>query len=310
MKKLVLLTSIIIFFCNCAKEDQLSPSYNDRDWYSNEDSDDPVQHACYLLYKKYGIPIFVNDTIGYENRGIDAYGNPIIYYKIIDMAYTLGSPITSDDSYMQSRVHTLIEKPADQLAGVDFLDKYLFSILPKKLHFNSILLLDSLYETSKISADLTHLPAYYGLTTLAIAQIPQIASMTEDKKQEQAYTILAFLASNELAKDAVSLADFYEISQAYYGGIVNPANPRMPGGRYEKYGFLDYGSNWDPSNDTKDPSEWIYRNITDKNVDLEDYIFACFQYEEKEFISKYAEYPLVLEKYNIIRELLIKINYL
>ena len=310
MKKILLLTAIIASLCSCAKEDDLTPSYSDRDWYSLEDSDDPVQHACFLLYEKYGIPVFVNDTIGSENRGFDANGDPIIYYKIIDMDYSLGAPVTSDGNYMEARTYTLIQKEEDQLAGIDFLGKHLIPVLPEKLHFNSMLLLDSLYETSIVSPDLTHLPAYYGLTTLAVSQIPEIAKMPEEEKQGQAYKVVSFLATNELKKDVASLERFFEISKAYYGGIVDPANPRMPGGRYETYGFLDYGSNWDPENEGKDPSEWRYRNIADQNLDLEDFVYACFQYEEEEFNNKYAEFPLVLEKYGIIRELLIKIEYL
>ena len=59
----------------------------------------------------------------------------------------------------------------------------------------------------------------------------------------------------------------------------------------------------------KDPSQWIYYTLTRAN-DLEDFVLAYFQYSEKEFKELYADYPLVLEKYEIIKTLMTDFGYM
>ena len=79
----------------CSDENELKPSSADRDWFVIEDSEDHIGHERFLLYEKYGIPVFVNDTIGVEERGVDYYGNPVMYYCTLDINYTVGAPIVS-----------------------------------------------------------------------------------------------------------------------------------------------------------------------------------------------------------------------
>ena len=74
---LLILVCFLTIRCN-SDENELTPSRADRDWFAIEDSDDPVGHELYLLYEKYNLPVFVNDTIGQEDRGVDYYGNPIV----------------------------------------------------------------------------------------------------------------------------------------------------------------------------------------------------------------------------------------
>ena len=63
---------MIFFLGGCYHESELKQSYFDENWYVLQDSDDPLDHQRYLIYKETGIPIFYNDTIGSQNRGVDA----------------------------------------------------------------------------------------------------------------------------------------------------------------------------------------------------------------------------------------------
>ena len=83
----------------------------------------------------------------------------------------------------------------------------------------------------------------------------------------------------------------------------------MPSAKCEVYGFLDYDSRYYAMNEGKDPSQWIYYTLTRAN-DLEDFVLAYFQYSEKEFKELYADYPLVLEKYEIIKTLMTDFGYM
>ena len=82
----------LAFFTACSNDDEdLTPSYADRNWYKLEDSDEAADHAFYVLYQTYGIPIFYNDTIGKEERGLSREGEEIVHYEVIDIDYWITS---------------------------------------------------------------------------------------------------------------------------------------------------------------------------------------------------------------------------
>ncbi|WP_270594956.1 MULTISPECIES: hypothetical protein [Butyricimonas] len=298
----------------CSDENELKPSLADRDWFVIEDSEDPIGHERFLLYEKYGIPVFVNDTIGVEERGVDYYGNPVMYYCTLDINYTVGAPVT--DNGLQSRKYSLLESSEDQLAGIFFLDNYLIPALPENMYFNSILLLDSLYEMRMTgwAVERKDINVYQGALTLAIGQVKSIAKMTPEEQNKHKGLILATLALKQL--DEEQLSDFYMVSYdpvkkfSYYQQMVTPSpSAAMSSAKCEVYGFLDYDSRYYAMNEGKDPSQWIYYTLTRAN-DLEDFVLAYFQYSEKEFKELYADYPLVLEKYEIIKTLMTDFGYM
>jgi len=298
----------------CSDENELKPSLADRDWFVIEDSEDPIGHERFLLYEKYGIPVFVNDTIGVEERSVDYYGNPVMYYCTLDINYTVGAPVT--DNGLQSRKYSLLESSEDQLAGIFFLDNYLIPALPENMYFNSILLLDSLYEMRMTgwAVERKDINVYQGALTLAIGQVKSIAKMTPEEQNKHKGLILATLALKQL--DEEQLSDFYMVSYdpvkkfSYYQQMVTPSpSAAMSSAKCEVYGFLDYDSRYYAMNEGKDPSQWIYYTLTRAN-DLEDFVLAYFQYSEKEFKELYADYPLVLEKYEIIKTLMTDFGYM
>ncbi len=316
MKNYILFILVCFLAAGCGSdENELTPSRTDRNWYVLEDSDDPVEHELYLLYKKYNIPVFVNDTIGQESRGTDYYGNPVVYYFVLDMSYTVGASAT--DYNLKARGYSLLQEVEDQFAGIAFLDNYLMPALPKGLYFNSILLLDSLYEMRTSSTgwgvERKDLNVYKGVMTLAIGQGKAIAKMNPEEQKRHKGLILATLALDQM--EGEQLSDFYMVSYdsekkfSYYQHVVNYApGAAMPSAKCEVYGFLDYDPRYYAMNEGKDPSQWIYYTISQAE-DVEDFVMAFFQYEEQEFKDKYVDYPLVLEKYEIIKKLMVELGY-
>ena len=55
--------------------------------------------------------------------------------------------------------------------------------------------------------------------------------------------------------------------------------------------------------------DWIYTNVN-KAADKEDFVMAFFQYSEQEFKETYAAYPLVLQKYEIIKGVMAELGYI
>ena len=79
----ILLLSVL--FVACDKEDNLTPSNLGKDWFTIENSDDPVDRAIYQFYVETGIPVFYNDTIGQETR-VDNWGNSYTHYEVLQFS--------------------------------------------------------------------------------------------------------------------------------------------------------------------------------------------------------------------------------
>lgn len=72
----VVLGMVFCFCVSCDKEDNdVKAVENMRDWYKVEDKPGEVNHLLYKMYKYYDVTIFINDTLGQEERGVDATGN-------------------------------------------------------------------------------------------------------------------------------------------------------------------------------------------------------------------------------------------
>ena len=318
MKYHILLLTILFFAVGCSKEDDLTPSYVDAEWFMIQDNpDDAVQHAAYGVYSSWGIPVFLNDTIGQQERGIDHNGQPIVYHKVLDLNYNLNNP-ANVYSIVAKRI-ALIQDEADKLAGIEFIDKVFLPLVPDIFHIQSILLLDSIYEQQYAGGAKDMKKVHQAMETLAIADIPVIAGMSVEEKAYRANEILVYLAINYLAKTpSAGLETFKRVSydpatqRSYYKMEVRV--PRYPGyvclspARWEVYGFLDFDRSKYHYVSDPDVTKWYY-TLGDENADIEDYVMAVISYSSQAFEAEYAESPMVIEKFRIMREVVKSIGF-
>lgn len=148
----------VFLLSGCYKENDLDPSYHDMNWFVLEDSDDPLDHARYLVYKEYGIPIFFNDTIGSQERGVDAFGNPVIYYEVLHPDYTILSMV-------RRTTYELCREKDHQMEGVKFIrDRVMPELISPVFYPRCFLLVNKLtlsnvksYETNSFRGMMTTL---------------------------------------------------------------------------------------------------------------------------------------------------------
>ena len=307
---------LLLLAMGCSQEDELTASLADKDYYVVEESDDPVQHELYLLYEKWGIPVFVNDTLGKEERGVDGNGKPIIYYHVLDLDYTIDRPSFSNLSVQNTR-RSLIKNDEDKLAGILFLDNYLLPNLPEGLFFQSLFLTDSLIEKRPPGKDYAE-EAHEGMTTLAIGWMPEIAVMSSEEKEERLGKILQYTALTYLQSHQDLLAEFYAESSdkntlvSYYEKSVRPSGDgiySLRSDRYEAFGFLRAAELYeDRIDESTPPTEWNYK-LPDQEQDVQDFVNAIFAYTLEEFEEKYLSYELVRNKYTIMRNILLEVGY-
>lgn len=296
----------------CSKEDALTPSGKDRDWFVIEDdSDNPVDKAIYAFYERWGVPVFYNDTIGYDTE-VDNNGTVDTIYRVLNINYT----INSQGYDVTNKYYSFVENEEDLLAGIEFLDSYLYPNMPDVFHQTSIFLVDSLYEERYSGyPEMIYPSVFQGMETLVVGNIPSLKGLGEDELRDSVNQILQYLTVSYLhSQNPDGIEDFYLVSsdlqsgRSYYETEVR--QPYYPGdyclepARWEEYGFLNYDRD-EYAFVEGDMEYWSY-SLPDQETDLGDFVMVILGYEPEEFEAQYVQYPKVIEKYTLLREILIR----
>ena len=161
----VLLLSVL--FSACDKEDNLTPSNLGKDWFTIENSEDPVDRAIYQFYEETGIPVFYNDTIGQETR-VDNWGNSYTHYEILQFS---SSALGGTETPNPFSAYELCPKES-VIDGLEFLREEIVPVLPESIKIRSFLLLKSLTPRNSTTSK----EAFKGLNTVLIHVLPNLGT--------------------------------------------------------------------------------------------------------------------------------------
>ena len=118
---------IILCLCalctvSCGKEDALENKIDfSSDYEIKDDTNDPIQHRKYLIYQKYGIPVFFNDTISATRTGTNYNGEPIYRYETLDLNWSFSSHNKNKVYYK----YGYIKDTERQAKALDFVEAFL-----------------------------------------------------------------------------------------------------------------------------------------------------------------------------------------
>ncbi len=324
----------------CSKDDDgdLSPSMLDKDWYRIEDSADPTDHVRYEIYSEYGLPVFYNDTIGSDFRGYSMDGSPVTHYEVIDFGYWItyvdGAPKMT---YKLNEAYLLRNDKSEVKAGVEFVRDYVLPSLPERLYPMSLLLVDDMVRNYASDARGCHeFRTFQGLTCMAVGRVGQSAGMSEAEKKYHAGYVMATLFAEDIVDNhdyQVEFEAFFDAAEKKSDGTSycntqlvgrnsntsRPAyilqKPDEPGKRLHwlSYGFLNFSIEnmvylaYENGVINKDLSQVDTKCIgyytPSYEQDLRDYIAEVLVGDDAAFEQKYAEYPKVLERYRIMKQL-------
>ena len=311
MRKLFVILGIVapLFWSACSGEDDLTPSDVDRNWWVNVDSEDPLDHKIYEIYEQYGVPIFYNDTIGEENRGKDAFGNPLTYYEVIKLTYTIMGGTTSDAVEAK---YTLSFNREDIENGVEFLQEYVLAKMPDFVTPpKSYLLVDTLWmgilDTTR--QEPYSASAYAGMTAVAVGKLSEIKNMTEEEKLLFGGEVLAVDIASTIEEkydeelDEKFLHEIKTLTQ--YSGFSYGAQVKVTGDGiftpnkmdYREYGFLNKALD-KPSVE----GESYYFPLAAQ--DVADFVALCLGFTEEEVIAAYGQFEHIMNKYYYMMEIL------
>ncbi len=298
MKKWIYgIAALSVLWVGCGKEDELEPSGADINWFVVEDSTDPVDHLRFEVFEEFGVPVYYNDTIGSMEMGIDVSGNPRMFYRVIDCNYSI-TDRTILATYGKSK-----DRDAIQI-GVEVIRDQVLSVLPAKLRPRSMLVVDNLNVNERGNQN-GEAGAFKAMMTTVMGRLNVVKTMTDIEKKSLAAEVLGEIVGHYLYSNcAEELIEFYGVSivQARNGSDFNLYEQNIwqttSTSRPEFKNWMDYGFfSYDSSRSFKETDYYCINQVSD----LVDYMTEVFKDDDAMFQTTYASYPVILQKYEIIK---------
>lgn len=286
---------------SCSEEDELTPSYADKNLFEIADDDNsedaPLRRK---FYADNGVYLLFNDTLRHEYVGKDAFGNDVYDTETIDFGYNItGTDITE---YRFEYCSTLAEKQV----FASFVEDY---ILP---HFKGGSLAPYSFFIAKSIQYLDYgkwkeLEYLSSVRSTGLVLSDDMLDMTEEEKNAKAIDLCTSILSSKITYNDERLEAFHAIS----GDLTGYELEEVIDGWYDdehtreealeeahKVGFLSvsFDSYW----------PWAFPW---KKGDYNDYFNLVMTTSEEEVQEMYGDYPLIIEKYMIMRNLIVSLGY-
>ncbi len=201
MKQLLFLLLPLLFFA-CKSEESITPAVTfERDFAVVDNAADPVQHARYEIYKKYGVPVYFNDTVAVHG-GTAPADSASRRYETVDLNWTFFG-YSRGVEYRYDYLRTAEE----QLRALRFVDAYLGKISRQMRPF-SVMVADTLTVSS---ANKVEKPIYHvGFRTLVLARVKDIT--VEDSVNAQIAEIVNSMVSDRIKANRELCGEFADVS--------------------------------------------------------------------------------------------------
>jgi len=332
--KNVLYLLLAFLILGCEQEDKLTPKLEIENLYClQDDPSDSIKHRVFEIYQNYGVPVYFNDTIGQVFLKNDVNGKAVYRYETLDLAwkYTKYDEVTFEYEYMTD--------PDEQSKILGSIETYLKSV-PKALYpFNffitkSVKMTDASdneenygfgsflihFRTTTITGDWGENIAANFLETLK-------RGMLQSKITNYKDLLTEFNNISEEAwygKSWIRLDSIY-FNSNYFDYIDNHPNYMVAHQRGEFYPSA-FSDTWWGVDDPNIPEDEFRAAIRAKigqfgfvggssiskqvdspattNEDLVLFIKELLQYSREEFEELWGTCPLVMEKYEILYDVI------
>lgn len=329
---------IIFFFCACAKEDDLSNDIDFSNVYAiSDDANDPVQHERYLIFKDFDVSVYFNDTINQVYVRDDIYGNPVYRYELIDVAWTFFND--ANQSISGTLNYEYVEGQERQLKNLEvirtFLEKTSAALRP-----SLILAVEAAQiENGDMVQDLTYRTNFRCMLWTNLAskddvslekEILEIQKNSISKKIENFTTQInkfgevsnptdygrTYLFNNFPGSDKygfMAMNNWWAYPQTLWGvneprdyqeWLAAKENPRYD----ETYGIEStkaYCAVVGPYGFVRGSKNVRNNAPADVSEDLGWYLDLMLMYTPEEFEYYWGSYPLVMEKYQILYDVIV-----
>ncbi len=301
MKKIYLyMASVAVAWCSLAcSEDAIEPNPLERDYFLEPEGSSPAIAALQKeFHEKENIYLLFNDTLRREPIGPDGNGKPCYRYTVVDMTYGMTNNLIE---HMNVFEYDYLTSDSEKESAAVFIREKVLPSLGEALRPYSLLLVNRIHYYKDYYGDLKldNPVVYAGWQATAIA-VEGVADMTDEEQNAYKMSLLKSMVANKITgADATLFEEFYSFCAPYYSTFKMGEEAEAFFVSYptmHDVGFLtaySYGYNG---------SVYIY-NFKAKEYDLQDYTDALFNMSETEFRETYAQYPIVLKKYDILKKI-------
>ena len=303
MKSLYIYVLMALSICSmvsCSDDEDTSPSYADVNYFAPSDDDNSeLANLQRDFYKETGCYLIFNDTLQHVQIGTDSYGKPIYKTENVNIDYNLASQGTQYDY-----VYSYIKGIEEQRKAAKFVKDEILPRLSGKRPF-AILIANDMQQMSYDKGVLTPVKkdleygqdpypsVHQGVRCLSISMSDGEA-YTDPKVRARILGYLAYLQFNNENTD-------------FFADFIAPVNnySRLTSWRYKS----DFGYEEEYDEDLAHSlgfvqDDYDYRFPT-KYDDRLDYASAVFQYSVSEFEEKFADYPICIERFKVMRQMLL-----
>ncbi len=294
IKYLIICYLLLTTLFSCEKEGALETTNTKEDYFTiSPDATDPVSILRRDFFERTGVHLLFNDTLRHEQRGYNSDGSPYWFTEVIDPAYGLTTSNTRNYQYEYLSDETVMQK------SINFIETYFLPRLGKQLRPYSILIVQQMYYLddgydSKWAPNVpTRYVTYFNGPRCFVINMSRIGD-TEEKVNSNCQKIFSDIIKAKIKLlDDKTMDEYYSICEAYYSKTLADFGlqyrPTME--ELYPYGFIDpydgYTYGWFPS----------------KSLDLNNFIKAFFANSEEEFRTKYGAYPLLIQKYEVMKKI-------
>lgn len=291
---------MMILFGSCTKDEDTTPSNADKNLFIPADDDNSRTAGLRReFYSTVGSYLLFNDTLKHVNIGTDIYGNTIWNTETVDLGYTMvGSGSSSVYTF------NYITDYDSQSKAIQIVKNKLIPHLGKNVPY-SILLVDSITVWQYLDGELTEEPydPQYGQDphpSIVVGERCSAISLNGG----QAYTndtyfkdIFQQLVEYKLSQtDVPALTKFYSYCDKYYS-------------IYKSYLGYNFGVDDDLARSLGYWKDWNIYYFPPKDGDLSMFAAAICNYSTAQVEKEYAAYPLVIEKFKILKAIAVELGF-
>lgn len=291
----------------CKKEDDIKPEASAPNlFYPDASATDKHAQLCRDFYAETGCYLLFNDTLKHEHTGTDRYGNPLYSTELLDLTYSITSSAQwkFDFNYSTDYQH--------ELQATEILKNDILSAIDKRHHPYAFLLVDNFitYTYMVEEGEVTgkwfgpyKSETYYIGERAILMSIDALLQNKEALKKD----FLRVLLEKQLT--TAVLKDFYAPGKQYYG------KPEIFGFQdlddfINKTGILasskgasqQFDENWNEIT-------VIHYSASSNTADLKIFLDELLAGKEEEFMMKYEAFPIVLNKFKMLKEIVIDLGF-
>lgn len=339
MKKTFCCLVLVLLCVACQKEPLLENNIDFSNLYEIKDNpNDPVQHKRYEIYQNYGVPVFFTDTVAKIYTGRNVQGDSTFRYETLDLNWAFSS---SDRGSVTYRT-THIQDPELQMKALRFAETFLSKTQPA-LYPYALYLTKDCYRISGAGVEKKNLICRYrNLMFSWIADLKEADMEKTALSYRNEVVEVKILNFEDELKKFYAVTDEDAYNKRWAELYPNESFPNWQG-RYlawkaeclaEAYGeeqkpalgtfrqeLVNYAG-W--TNERVDEYVvrsrrlvgaygFVYFSITNNSTlftpadyadDLRSFLREMMTFPRAEFLDRWEESPLVMQKYNILYNLI------